>query len=168
MSRVLIAFVVFATISGGLAPAMAGPIAGSKTMAGHWEVYAFEQDGRFSHCAMSAVYKSGMTMYFSISSELTWRVGWSHPEWKSLKNHSSDIAAYVDDNGPYILKAVAANNGFVAADLPDPLYHALFKGDVMSIQKDGNTYKFSLSEMYAAFNEILNCVERHHDFGSQP
>jgi hypothetical protein len=46
-----------------------------------WSIGAYtdEQSGTFSHCAASAVYKSGISLFFSVSHNLSWRMGFASP-----------------------------------------------------------------------------------------
>jgi hypothetical protein len=50
----------------------------------NWKAGAYAKDAtdQFSHCAASARYKSGITVYFSINRSFEWSMGFSNPTWK--------------------------------------------------------------------------------------
>jgi hypothetical protein len=153
-------------------PARAELIAGSRATVAGWDINAFKSDstGKFSHCAMSAPYKSGITMYFSVSGDFTWRVGWSHPAWQFKEGQSVDISVYVDDTGPFNLKATAIGKDMALAELParSSVFDLMRKGYRMMVYAAGNKYGFNLDGTYAALTEILNCASRHTRVASAP
>jgi hypothetical protein len=84
--------------------AFADQIPGSQTRVANWSVGAYDSDGKFSHCAMSTAYNSGITMLYSVSGNYTWRVGWAHQSWNFSKDQSVDIAVFVDSAGRFTSK----------------------------------------------------------------
>ncbi|HEX2888504.1 hypothetical protein [Vineibacter terrae] len=65
-------------VDGG--PAGAQLIPGGTFEAGNWYGTAHERNGRFSHCAMNGNYGPA-SMYFAVSGNWSWRVGWSFESW---------------------------------------------------------------------------------------
>ena len=147
---------------GFIGAARADTIAGSNRTVAGWYIGAYDSQGKFTHCAMSTPYKSGITMYFSISRDYSWRVGWSHEAWRFAKGQSVDLAVYVDGVGPYSLKATAINETMALAELPSngTVFDLMRKGLQMKVYAEGRTYGFNLDGTYAALTEILNCVGR--------
>jgi hypothetical protein len=66
MKRALIALALSVTAFAGQS-AFADQIPGSQTNVANWSVGAYAKEGKFSHCAMSATYNSGITMLYSVS-----------------------------------------------------------------------------------------------------
>jgi hypothetical protein len=145
-------------------PANAEQIPGSNRVVAGWQMGAYTgARGQFSHCAMSTPYKSGITMYFSISGDYSWRVGWSHPQWQLKKGQSVPIAVYVDGIGPHNLQAIAANSEMALAELPakGAVFDLMRKGYNMKVYAEGQTYGFNLDGTYAALTEVLTCADRY-------
>lgn len=144
-------------------PAKADLIPGSRATIGGWSLSAHDRAGKFSHCAISAPYKSGIRMLFSVSGNQSWRVGWTHESWRFTKGQSVDLTLLVDNAGPFPLKAVAATENLALAELParEELFDVMRKGNRMTVRAMGNTYAFNLDGTYAALSEVLNCTARY-------
>ncbi len=144
-------------------PARADLIAGSRATIGGWSLSAHDRAGKFSHCAISAPYKSGIRMLFSVSGDQSWRVGWTHESWRFTKGQSVDLTLLVDNAGPFPLKAVAATENLALAELPakEELFDVMRRGNRMTVRAMGNTYAFNLDGTYAALSEVLNCTARY-------
>lgn len=145
-------------------PASADVIPGSNREVAGWSMGAYtDNGGQFSHCAMSTPYKSGITMYFSISGNYSWRVGWSHKQWQLKKGQSVPIAVYVDGVGPHNLQAMAVNTEMALAELPakGAVFDLMRKGYNMKVYAEGQTYGFNLDGTYAALTEVLACAGRY-------
>lgn len=139
-------------------------IPGSNRDVAGWFIGAYDNNnGKFSHCAMSTPYKSGITMFFSISGDFSWRVGWSHEAWRFTKGQGVEIAVYVDGVGPHTLKANAISEKMALAELPakGAVFDLMRKGYNMRVYAEGRTYGFNLDGTYAALTEILNCAGRY-------
>lgn len=141
-----------------------------KTVAG-WSVGAYDDGkGRFSHCAMSTLYRSGITMFYSVSGNYSWRVGWSHPSWRFEKGQKVTLAVFVDGSGPFTLEAVARDKDLAFAELPAKaaLFDLMRKGYKMTVEAEGRSYGFNLDGTYAALTEILECTGRYTGVASAP
>ena len=168
---------VVACVAGAAVPLISNPaqaeyIPGSRMTVAGWDIsaYTYDATGKFSHCAMSAPYKSGITMYFSVSGNYTWRVGWSHASWQFNKGQEVDISVYVDDVGPYNLRAVAVGKDMALAELPpkSSVFDVMRRGYRMMVYAAGNKYGFNLDGTYAALTEILACASRQTGVASAP
>jgi hypothetical protein len=107
-------------------------------------------------------------MYFSISRDYSWRVGWSHKAWRFQKGQSVDLTVYVDGYGPHTLKAIARDETLAFAELPakGAVFDLMRKGYTMKVHAEGRTYGFNLDGTFAALTEILNCVDRYSGVAS--
>lgn len=167
MKRVL-ALALFALSCPGIAKADVIP--GSQTTVAGWRMGAYDRDGKFSHCAMSAPYKSGITMVFSVSDDFSWRVGWAHSTWRFKTGQGVDLTLFVDNVGPFSLRAEAQTESLAVAELParEALFDLMRNGNRMTVRTHGNTYAFNLDGTYAALTEILKCVVRHAEVAAAP
>lgn len=143
--------------------AKADLIAGSRASIGGWSLGAYDRSGKFSHCAISAPYKSGISMVFSVSDDYSWRVGWTHETWRFTKGQTVDLTVFVDNVGPISLRARAATEKLALAELPakEELFDLMRKGSRMTVRALDNTYAFRLDGTYAALTEVLNCTARY-------
>jgi hypothetical protein len=143
----------------------AAPIPGSSYKVMAWQVGAYtnDQTGKFSHCAMSTAYQSGITMLFSVSENYSWRVGWAHESWNLTPGQKLNISLYIDGAGPQVVTAVAINKSMALAELPSTmsLFDQFRKGYQLRVIAQGNTYGFNLDGTNAALTEVANCVSRY-------
>ncbi len=148
----------------GATAARADLIPGSLANVAGWRIGAYDdKQGRFSHCAMSSAYRSGITMIFSVSGDYSWRVGWTHESWNFTRGQSVDLVLFVDDVGPFNLRALAATERMALAELParGTVFDLMRKGNRMSVRALGNSYAFSLDGTYAGLTEVLACASRY-------
>lgn len=135
-----------------------------------WDLAAYDRAGRFSHCGMYASYRSGITMHFGIYDNYQWSVGWSHQSWNLTPGQEVRIALYVDGIGPHNLTAVARSKHVAYADLPARagVFDLMRKGYQMSVNAQGNQYRFNLDGTYAALTELISCVDRFTQKATAP
>lgn len=152
------------------ASATAETIPGSRMSVAGWALSAHDRNGKFSHCAIAATYKSGITMVFSVSDNYSWRVGWAHDAWRFTKGQGVEISLFVDNQGPFPLRASAATEKLALAELPakEELFDVMRKGNRMTVRAQGNTYAFNLDGTYAALTEVLNCTSRYAGVAPTP
>ena len=129
-----------------------------------WTGGGYTKNGRFSHCVVSSAYRSGITMFFSVSEDYTWRVAWSHRNWQLTARQRVPISLTVDGVGPYNLEAVAFDSNVAIAELPAKaqLFDLFRKGNRLNVTAQGNNYAFNLDGTYVALTEVLSCVDRHN------
>jgi hypothetical protein len=170
MKRVRALAVALVAVCSWHTSAKADLIPGSRVTIGGWSLSAHDRAGRFSHCAISAPYKSGIRMLFSVSGDQSWRVGWTHESWRFTKGQTVDLTLLVDNAGPFPLKAVAATENLALAELPakEELFDVMRRGNRMTVRAMGNTYAFNLDGTYAALTEVLNCTARYGGSGTPP
>lgn len=140
--------------------AKADVVAGSQRNILGWNLAAYDRNGAFSHCAMFTPYKSGITLYYTIFGDYTWRVGWSHPSWNFTTGQQVPISVVVDGGAPTNLTATAISKTFATADLPatSGFFDLMRKGFQMSVYAQGSQYAFNLDGTYAALTELISCV----------
>jgi hypothetical protein len=158
------------SLLGSPGAAIADQMPGSEMRVANWYGGAYaDAEGKFSHCAMSASYKSGILMIFSVSKNYSWRVGWTSETWRFTPGQKVPIAVYVDGSGPFNLEAVARTDKVATAELPSKasIFDLMRKGYNMQVYAEGRTYGFNLDGTYAALTEILACVDQRTGVASR-
>lgn len=109
-------------------------------------------------------------MFFYISHDFSWRVGWGHKAWRFKTGQGVDLALFVDNSGPFSLHAKAATESLAIAELPEKaeLFDLMRNGRRMTVRALGNTYAFNLDGTYAALPEILKCTQRYTGVSARP
>lgn len=148
-------------------------IQGSRFSVGGWSIGAFtsDQTREFSHCTMSSGYRSGIDMYFAVSSNYTWRVGWMHPSWRLQEGQEIPIVYWIDDFPSRRLTATVAKGGFlVIAELPatSEVFDQFRRGYVLRVRAEGNTYAFNLTDTFAGLTAVVECVGRYKAYAAAP
>lgn len=114
----------------------------------------------FSHCSMSASYKSGISLFFAIDKELKWRIGFANEKWNLKTGQSYDIA-YVIDNFPVnTSSAVAISSKFAIAELPatSQVFHQFRIGRMFVVREGNGFLRFSLDGTSRALSSLLACA----------
>lgn len=135
---------------------------GTQFQSGNWKGAAYTNDttNRFSHCAMSTAYQSGISMFFAISADYTWRVGWSSTSWNLNVGQNYGVSLVVDGVNAGTLQARAVNKQFALAELPAQanLFNLFRQGNLLTMYSGGQTYQFSLLGTNAALTVLGNCT----------
>eukprot|EP01042_Synura_sphagnicola_P019242 gene19242-24349_t len=100
-------------------PALAaGPYA--KFSVGNWAGGAFtnNQTGDFSHCAVSASYKSGVTMHASLNGNYGWNLGFSNRAWGLKPGDNVPMELVFDRNDTVRINAKAVQPQLVVVNMP--------------------------------------------------
>ncbi len=149
----------------GTTQAWAREVPGSGGNVAGWRLSAYMSDstGKFTHCAISAPYRSGISMIFAVSDDFSWRVGWTAEGWNLQTGQSVDLEMYFDGIGPYRVTAKATTARLVLAELSGTtaIFDAFRKGYVLTVRTLGNKYAFNLDGTYAALSEVLDCARRY-------
>jgi hypothetical protein len=144
------------------AAARAELINGTQFQSGNWKGAAYTSDstGRFSHCAMSTAYQSGISMFFAISQNYTWRVGWSNKGWNLNVNQSYPVSLSIDGVNAGTLQAKAVNRQFAVAELPAQatLFDMFRQGNLLTMVSGNDRFQFSLLGTNAALTVLVNCT----------
>ncbi|MBX3498016.1 MAG: hypothetical protein KF889_01115 [Alphaproteobacteria bacterium] len=135
---------------------------GTQFQSGNWKGAAYTNDTtrRFSHCAMSTAYRSGISMFFAISDNYTWRVGWSRTTWNLNVGQSYPVSLTVDGINAGTLQAKAVNRQFAVAELPAQatLFDLFRRGNQLTMVSGSDRFQFSLLGTSAALAVLINCT----------
>lgn len=159
MRRLTLAAALAAIMSLPL-PAGADMMPGSSFTSGEWQGAAYDRNGRFSHCAVNATYRSGIRVLFSVSSDWTWRIGFAHGDWKFTTGESAPITFWIDGFAPYQVTATAARPDLVLAELPDKaaLFEQFQRGYKLTVVALNRQYGFNLTGTFVALDRLAQCV----------
>jgi hypothetical protein len=152
--------------------AQAELIKGSAISFGNWNggAHTNGSTGAFSHCAVSAGYLSGDTLFFSVTRDGTVGVGVSSPNMKLTPGSQFPVALYVDRREPIYGTANAADVNFATLFIPD-LERALtaFKrGRTMVIEGHGLRATYDLTGTFRALDQVTNCAIKFYNFAQAP
>ncbi|MDX3809187.1 hypothetical protein ACXIUS_29280 [Bosea thiooxidans] len=140
----------------------AGPF--GKIVVGNWSGGTFtnDQTGAFSHCAVSARYKSGVTMLTSVTADFTWLLGFTKPDWtlrtgETLKlrlvfDRSSTIDVVANIKSPTLLT--------IAMPAQSALINAFRKGRYLELVANDARYTFALTSTGEMLPALVECVKQ--------
>lgn len=144
----------------------------SSFRSGNWEgaAYTSNADGRFSHCAISAPYRSGDTLFFSVNADATVTVAVESPGLDLAEGQSIPVALYVDRRPPIYATANALSDDFAALTIPDfKLAMDQFRrGYMLRVQSSVGSGEYSLEGTFRALEAARECALLHLDYVAAP
>ena len=159
--RAIIA-VIAATLCSTLGHA-AGPI--SPVKVGNWQGGSYTDDstGLFSHCAVSASYKSGIIFSVAISKDGSWRFGFINNVWHQTVGQNMPVDLTFDGRGPYHVYARAIQPNFVVVEMPSTSETVrLFRNAVqMNAFTSGQLFSFALTDTSVMIPALIQCVRNN-------
>ena len=146
-------------------PASAEMLPGTGFVLGNWRGGAYETDKKFTHCAMAARYVSGITMFFSVSDNWTWRAMWHHQSWRLTPGQTVPITYQIDSYPPRRLTAEAMDAQLARAELPatGDVFDQFRRGYLLTVFAEGQQYQFKLDGTHAALTQLGNCVRSQRE-----
>jgi S1-C subfamily serine protease len=136
---------------------------------GNWKGGAFTADatGEFSSCSAFAPYKSGITVFVIVSANMTWRLGFSHDNWKLNTGQNFPIILTFDGQQPFNVSAGVLGPSLVAVDMPDnsSLINQFRKSKTMSAFTQGQLFQFDMAGTSALLPTLVNCVSKTKSLG---
>lgn len=148
-------------------PLLAEKINGSDIFYQSWSGAAYYNDetGEFSHCAISAEYVSGNTLYFSVNSDVSITVAVAG-DLRLQPGSQFPVALYVDRRTPIYGTAYAHDEGFATLNIQDlaGALHSFRKGYNLRIESAAGSSNYSLRGTYRALEAAMNCARKHYTF----
>ncbi len=129
-----------------------------------WEGAAYTSEtGRFSHCAVSAKYKSGIELIFSVSDDYSWRIGFVSDAFNMTKGQSIDITYFIDTNRPRFVHGRAISKTSVVVELPSTteVFDQFRSGKLLNVIAVGRSLGFNLDGTHRALSELIECISRN-------
>ena len=137
----------------GVQAAWADLIPGSKNNIAGWDIGAYTRDDRFSHCAMSTLYRSGITHGVlgvrRLRGASAGARGWSFSRGQSVPSTFSSISG----RSPCV--PTRSTTSWLAELPPARAVRPHRRGNRMTVRAAGNNYAFNLDGTYAALTETL-------------
>ncbi len=162
-----LAIATFAAAVSLAVPANAATIINYKVSG--WDMAAFTDDrsGRFTHCAASARYRSGILLLFSLTDSFRWSIGFSSPDWNLRQGRDFDVDFRIDGGRLNTVRGIAANNRLIRATLPDSvgLFNQFRQGLRLVVRVDDNApVTFNLTDTNVMLTEILRCAQKYKGY----
>lgn len=137
-----------------------------KLKIGAWEggIYINDKTGEFSHCAVSANYKSGITLLFSVTRSYNWQVGFSKKSWNLTIGNKYPVRYQVDRRKILNGTARAATKNLAIIKLPasSNLFNQMRRGRVLKVKAGKDLLKFNLTGTNRMLSKLLNCSKRNN------
>ena len=156
LSVLVLAMVGFAT--------QAGAEVTNKFKVRNWDVETYSDDnGGFKHCAASAEYRNGITLFFSINKNLAWSIGFSHPNWSHEIGDTFNVAFRVDRMDPVSETAKAITASAVEIALADSgrLFNKFRRGNRLRVATENQIYDFNLNGTDEMLSVLLECAQQN-------
>ncbi|UZF92092.1 hypothetical protein [Bosea sp. NBC_00550] len=140
----------------------AGPF--GKIVVGNWSGGTFtnDQTGAFSHCAVSAHYKSGVTMLTSVTSQFSWLLGFSKPEWKLRTGETLSLRLVFDRSSTIDVTANIKSPTLVTIAMPaqSALINAFRQGRYLELVANDARFTFALTSTGEMLPALVECVKQ--------
>lgn len=177
MAKTIKTIMTAAIVAGTAVATMAQADAAQMTRfkSGNWSGGAYSNDstGRFSHCAASASYKSGILLLFSVDKNLKWKMGFAKSGWNLRRGDNYPVSYRIDRFRIYRGQAQAINNRLATVKLPGSranVFNQMRRGRLLSVATKTDVLKFSLNGTSRMLSSLLRCAERYgrRSGGSNP
>lgn len=134
---------------------------------GIWKggVFISNKTGKFSHCAVSARYKSGITLLFSVTRSLNWQIGFSKPSWKMTAGKKYPVKYQVDRHKVFSGTARAVNKKLATIRLPATakLFNQMRRGQLLLVKAGKDLLKFNLTGTSKMLTGLLRCSKNNRN-----
>ncbi len=136
---------------------------------GNWKggAYTNNQTGRFSHCAASVKYKSGILLLFSVTRTRRWNMGLSNGSWNLTLKQKYPIEYRVDNGSVIRGTALAKSRSLVQVFLPtsDRLFRQFRNGQRLTVWAARQKMSFSLTGSSKMLTQLLKCAKFYANKG---
>ena len=140
----------------------AGPF--GKIVVGNWSGGTFTSDatGAFSHCAVSARYKSGVTMLTSVTADYTWLLGFSKPGWTLRTGETLKLRLVFDRRSTIDVVANIKSPTLLTIAMPaqSALISAFRQGRYLELVANDARYTFALTSTGEMLPALVECVKQ--------
>jgi hypothetical protein len=161
MRAVLVALSCLLSLPAGAA----GPF--GKIVVGNWSGGTFTNDrtGAFSHCAVSARYKSGVTMLTSVTADFTWLLGFSKPGWTLRTGETLKLRLVFDRRSTIDVTANIKSPTLLTIAMPaqSALINAFRQGRYLELVANDARYTFALTSTSEMLPALVECVKQSGD-----
>lgn len=168
MSKALLFAAVTATLAASTAANAAGPIHHIDIGNWHGGSYTDDKTGEFSHCVVNAYYNSGITFFVAVSNNYSWRLGFSHKDWKLNIGQNVPIDLTFDGSVPYRLYATATQYNLILVEMPTTtdIIKRFRAAQIMTAFANGVVYRFVLTNTTIVLPALVQCVHDNMEVSS--
>lgn len=132
---------------------------------GSWKggIYINDKTGEFSHCVVSANYKSGITLLFSVTKSINWQVGFSKKTWNLTIGKKYKVRYQVDRQKVFSGTARAVSKKLSTIKLPATarLFNQMRRGRLLKVEAGDDLLKFNLTGTKKMLSRLLRCAKRN-------
>jgi hypothetical protein len=129
---------------------------------GGWEVraLAFEGTKRFSHCAAGAPYNSGLAVFFVVTREYQWAIGFYSERFGFETGRAIKLALALDDDPPTTVTGHTMSRDAVRVDLAPTteLFNKFRRGGSLRLIGSDRSYTFNLTDTSKVLPALVQCV----------
>lgn len=151
---------------------LAEKIFGSDVSFQNWTGAAYTDDstGIFSHCAISANYLSGDTLYFSVTRDGSMGVGVISPNLNLEQGAEFPVMLSVDRMNPFYGIATALEKNFATLFITDldGALGAFKRGCRLVIEGQGLRGTYDLTGTFRALDQVTGCAINYFSFAQAP
>jgi hypothetical protein len=148
----------------GDAEAQGIPRQGSDFVVAGWRGAAYDApDGAFHHCAMSAPYRSGISLIYYIDREENFSFRLTNDRWRLRTGETYPVSYWIDGMRPRSAVAHALDPQVVTIRIDDPvrIFPLMRRGVMLTVQAAGQQMRFRLDGTSAALERLGSCVRAH-------
>lgn len=159
-------FAIFYSLS-----AFAGNIAGSEFKFGNWTGGAYtDSEGIFANCTVSAAYKGGDRLYFSVNRDSTITVAIQNPGFRLVEGETFPVTLKVDRRAPFRGQALALGTDFAVLTIEnfDRALTAFRKGYVLRVDSGNREGVYGLDGTFRALELAGKCALTYFDHRQAP
>lgn len=135
---------------------------------GQWEggIYVNDKTGRFSHCVVSASYKSGIRLLFSVTRGQHWSMGFAKNGWKLELGETYPVLYQVDKRKIQNGKAKARGKSLAVVELPaeTAIFNQMRRGRILRVKAGNDILSFKLTGTNKVLSALLRCSKKYNDF----
>jgi hypothetical protein len=142
------------------------------SMVRDWAVSAYSNDAtnRFSHCAMSAVYKNGVLLMFIIDRDHNWFMALANQQWKLTEGQTYNFSIDLDGAKGNNWIGIAAAPEVLRVPLADStrLFEKFSAAQTLTISAANQTFRFDLTNSRIALAATASCANRYMAMENTP
>jgi len=148
--------------------AFAGYIEGSRITYGNWTggAYFDDETGAFSHCAVSARYLTGNTLFFSLTREYLFNVGVQTPEplFKDYREFQTTVK--IDKFDAVFPNATVIDDNFALVTMPnlDIALDQIKRGRTLWINSKFGQVPFDLTGTFRVLDKTFLCARNYYNY----
>lgn len=132
---------------------------------GSWKAGAYASDStkKFTHCAGSARYRSGIIVTLVVNREYNWGVAFSHPDWNLRPESKLELAYVVDSGEPRATTATVLSEDQVMIGFGGNVdrFNEFSRGRELRVAAAKKVLTFNLTDTSKLLPALLKCVAYH-------